>query len=91
MMVSARHRDDLATTARCSVPLTRPPGQAYLYSVDRAGCSVFALRDGTDDKWREYRFPFQVTLDFGPCSVSARANNLFCTCEQARMVDSSVC
>ena len=36
-----------------------PVEEAYLYSVDRAGCSVFALRDGTDDKWREYRFPFQ--------------------------------
>ena len=36
-----------------------PVEEAYLYSVDRAGFSVFALRDGTDDKWREYRFPFQ--------------------------------
>ena len=73
MMVSARHRADLATIARCWVLLTQPPGQAYLYSVDRAGCSVFALRDGTDDKWREYRFPFQVALDFDPFSASARA------------------
>jgi len=32
--------------------------------VDRAGFSLFALRDGTDDKWREYRFPFQVPRSF---------------------------
>lgn len=24
--------------------------------------SLFAMRDGTDDKWREYRFPFQVEV-----------------------------
>ena len=28
--------------------------------VCKQGFSLFALRDGTDDKWREYRFPFQV-------------------------------
>merc|ERR1719478_1164939 len=39
-----------------------PVEEAFLYSVDRAGFSLFAMRDGTDDKWREYRFPFQVEV-----------------------------
>ena len=35
----------------CRDLLGVPVEEAYLYSVDRSGFSIFALRDGTDDQW----------------------------------------
>ena len=35
-----------------------PVTDAYFYSVDRIGMSIFALRSDSDNHWREYRFPF---------------------------------
>jgi hypothetical protein len=35
-----------------------PVTDAYFYSVDRIGMSIFALRADSENEWREYRFPF---------------------------------
>ena len=42
----------------CKGFLGVPVDDAYFYSVDRIGMSIFALRSETEDQWREYRFPF---------------------------------
>ena len=49
-----------------------PVDAAFLYSADRVGMSVFGLRTGTGNLWREYRFQFNRELtglqDFHGCN-----------------------
>lgn len=62
--------------------------EAYMYTVDRAGFSVIGLTVGSDNMWREYRFPFAgevrvVSLDFPlhdfkPAPVCVAKKRRFC-------------